>query len=131
MTIGKGIYLTDLTFIEDGNPTYLENNLVNFFKQQKIATVIQEIKQYQCQAYSITELAKFEEWLSNLETVGSAEAYNLSLKVEPRNAEEAIEKMLMEEERLREQIRVLQVRNVELEVSSFLFCRLISFRKKT
>jgi hypothetical protein len=29
-----GIYLSDLTFIEDGNPEFLEDNLINFQKQE-------------------------------------------------------------------------------------------------
>jgi hypothetical protein len=31
-----GTYLTDLTFIEDGNPDYTEKGLVNFFKHEKV-----------------------------------------------------------------------------------------------
>src|SRR3990167_1564786 len=41
-----GVYLTDLTFIEDGNPNYV-SGLINFSKCQKIASVISEIVRYQ------------------------------------------------------------------------------------
>jgi son of sevenless-like protein len=43
-----GIYLTDLTFIEDGNKDNNEMGLINFTKRKQIAAVIREIQQYQC-----------------------------------------------------------------------------------
>jgi len=44
-----GVYLTDLTFIEDGNPDRLKTDerLINFGKRQKTAEVIKEIMIYQ------------------------------------------------------------------------------------
>lgn len=42
----RGVYLTDLTFIEDGNPDYV-NELINFTKRSLIYTVISKIQQYQ------------------------------------------------------------------------------------
>ncbi|CAG8588934.1 10173_t:CDS:2 [Funneliformis caledonium] len=40
-----GLYLTDLTFIEDENPNYLKNSnkLINFAKRMKTAEVICKI----------------------------------------------------------------------------------------
>lgn len=48
-----GVYLTDLTFIEDGNPDRLrvDERLINFSKRQKTADVIQEIMVYQSTPY--------------------------------------------------------------------------------
>jgi hypothetical protein len=43
---GRGVYLTDLTFIEDGNPDYV-NELINFSKRSLIYTVIAKIQQFQ------------------------------------------------------------------------------------
>ncbi len=51
----------------------------------------------------------------NLPTISTEEAYSLSLKMEPRNPQEAVEKLLIEEARLREEVRQLQVKNAELE----------------
>ena len=39
-----GVYLSDLTFLEDGNPNFTENNHVNFHKRIMISNVIKEIK---------------------------------------------------------------------------------------
>jgi hypothetical protein len=47
-----GVYLTDLTFIEEGNKNVLERGLVNFDKCYLIAAVIGEIQQYQRMGYA-------------------------------------------------------------------------------
>jgi len=48
-----GLYLTDLTFIEDGNKDSTESGLINFFKRKQIANVIREIIQYQQTPYCL------------------------------------------------------------------------------
>ncbi|RKP06352.1 ras guanine nucleotide exchange factor domain-containing protein [Thamnocephalis sphaerospora] len=63
-----GVYLTDLTFIDDGNPDKLpKTDLINFSKYSKCADVISEIQQYQS-------------FCSDL--------YNMSLYIEPRERED-------------------------------------------
>ena len=52
---GSGMYLTDLTFIEDGNPDEI-NHLINFEKHRKVAEVIAEIQLYQQTAYNLTNI---------------------------------------------------------------------------
>jgi hypothetical protein len=47
---GRGVYLTDLTFIEDGNPDYI-NELINFSKRSLIYTVIAKIQQFQVHTF--------------------------------------------------------------------------------
>ena len=42
----SGMYLTDLTFIEDGNPDKV-GHMINFVKRRLYANVIREIQQYQ------------------------------------------------------------------------------------
>ncbi|KAJ3077984.1 hypothetical protein HK102_004817 [Quaeritorhiza haematococci] len=42
----KGVYLIDLTYMEDGNPDKIETR-INFTKREMISGVIREIQQYQ------------------------------------------------------------------------------------
>ncbi|EGG21142.1 RasGEF domain-containing protein [Cavenderia fasciculata] len=42
-----GIYLSDLTFIEEGNPDYREDTLINYTKLREIAATILSIQQFQ------------------------------------------------------------------------------------
>lgn len=49
-----GVYLRDLTFIEEGNPSYVDKtHLINFQKMKMISAVISELQEYQLpNAYS-------------------------------------------------------------------------------
>eukprot|EP00004_Rigifila_ramosa_P017979 TRINITY_DN4427_c0_g1_i3.p1 TRINITY_DN4427_c0_g1~~TRINITY_DN4427_c0_g1_i3.p1 ORF type:complete len:159 (+),score=47.82 TRINITY_DN4427_c0_g1_i3:126-602(+) len=91
-----GVYLTDLTFIEDGNKdeivvkdetTGAEHLLVNFSKRKKIAAVIQEIQRNQQTPYNLLSVEQVQRLLINLEFDDERTLYNLSLEHEPRNAE--------------------------------------------
>ncbi|KAG0170527.1 hypothetical protein DFQ28_010709, partial [Apophysomyces sp. BC1034] len=82
-----GIYLQDLTFIEDGNSNYLKktNNLVNFAKRMKTAEVIRELQQYQSTPYLLQAVPDIQEFIkTHLQSSRDDETlYNMSLKVEP------------------------------------------------
>ena len=48
-----GLFLKDLTFIEDGNATILENGLINMEKCTMVSNIIQSIQQYQELGYHL------------------------------------------------------------------------------
>lgn len=84
-----GVYLTDLTFIEDGNPDFVkkgENKLINFAKQELIYSVFDEIKQYQQTQYSIEYVEQLGAFLQQLPSNDEESLYKLSLLREPRAA---------------------------------------------
>jgi son of sevenless-like protein len=82
-----GMYLTDLTFIEDGNPDKLADGLINFAKRRRIATVILEIQQYQHTPYALQPVPAIINLLSGgLQGLDEKQAYNMSLIVEPRES---------------------------------------------
>lgn len=86
-----GVYLTDLTFIEDGIASVVKNTeLINFAKRQKTAEVIRDIQQYQNVPYTLNPVPELQEWiLDNMRTAGDVhEMYNKSLEIEPREREE-------------------------------------------
>ena len=85
------MYLTDLTFIEDGIASVVKNTeLINFTKRTKTAEVIRDIQQYQNVPYNLTEVAELRDWiLDNMRTASDVhEMYNKSLQIEPREREE-------------------------------------------
>eukprot|EP00339_Tiarina_fusa_P016163 CAMPEP_0117077720 /NCGR_PEP_ID=MMETSP0472-20121206/54785_1 /TAXON_ID=693140 ORGANISM="Tiarina fusus, Strain LIS" /NCGR_SAMPLE_ID=MMETSP0472 /ASSEMBLY_ACC=CAM_ASM_000603 /LENGTH=221 /DNA_ID=CAMNT_0004804141 /DNA_START=870 /DNA_END=1532 /DNA_ORIENTATION=- len=96
----------------------MDGNLVNFDKRYKVAAVIGEIQQYQKIGYDFPPYPQIQHWLTELESVDEEEAYSISLKVEPRNTEEAVETLLRDEEKLRAEIKALQLRNSDLEQSN-------------
>ncbi|ERF68675.1 hypothetical protein EPUS_05736 [Endocarpon pusillum Z07020] len=86
-----GVYLTDLTFIEDGIASIVKNsNLINFAKRTKTAEVIRDIQQYQNVPYSLNPVPDLQEYiLSNMREAGDVhEMYDKSLQIEPRERED-------------------------------------------
>jgi len=85
-----GTYLTDLTFIEDGNPdcfTVDENEvLINFRKRELLYKVLQEIQVYQTSRYNIEPKEPLLTYLRYLPNLDDEILYSLSLLREPRGA---------------------------------------------
>ncbi|KAI8970474.1 ras guanine nucleotide exchange factor domain-containing protein [Mycotypha africana] len=96
-----GIYLQDLTFIEDGNSNVLKQskNLINFAKRAKTAEVIREIQQYQSSLYQLKPVKELQEYIRNnlISTRDEEQLYKESLRLEPREREdEKITRLLQE-----------------------------------
>ncbi|KAK8162302.1 ras guanine nucleotide exchange factor domain-containing protein [Phyllosticta citrichinensis] len=86
-----GVYLTDLTFIEDGIPSLIKKtNLINFAKRAKTAEVIRDIQQYQNVPYPLQPVPELQDYiLTNMQSAGDVhEMYDMSLQVEPRERED-------------------------------------------
>jgi len=79
------VYLTDLTFIGDGNPDSF-GELINFKKRELECRVLQEIELYQHTTYPIEPKEPLFSYLLELPFLEEDCLYNLSLKREPRNA---------------------------------------------
>ncbi|KAI9300165.1 ras guanine nucleotide exchange factor domain-containing protein, partial [Cunninghamella echinulata] len=96
-----GIYLQDLTFIEDGNSNIItkSKDLINFAKREKTAEVIREIQQYQTLFYKLKPVEEIQEFIRNhlQSTRDEDQLYKESLKLEPREREdEKITRLLQE-----------------------------------
>ncbi|KAL6061251.1 Ras guanine nucleotide exchange factor domain-containing protein [Balamuthia mandrillaris] len=81
-----GVYLTDLTFIEDGNPDTLDG-LINFNKRVLVNRVIQEIQVYQQTPYTFDVLEPLHSFLYQLPACGDKELYTLSVQREPKGSD--------------------------------------------
>eukprot|EP00164_Ancoracysta_twista_P010056 GFYU01015047.1.p1 GENE.GFYU01015047.1~~GFYU01015047.1.p1 ORF type:complete len:854 (-),score=178.57 GFYU01015047.1:98-2584(-) len=89
-----GTFLTDLTFIEDGNKDHLPGTtLINFGKRQLVYNVIEEIQRFQNTPYSFAEVHQIQQKLNfpsmdNKERDSRQKAlYATSLQREPRGAD--------------------------------------------
>lgn len=79
------MYLTDLTFIEEGNPDMI-GALINFDKRRRIASVIKDIQQYQQEIYCLTIVGIIRGFLlAGGEYVDENMCYKLSTQIEPRD----------------------------------------------
>ncbi|KAI7886719.1 ras GEF [Lichtheimia hyalospora FSU 10163] len=87
-----GIYLQDLTFIEDGNSNFLKKSkhLINFAKRMKTAEVIRELQQYQSTPYLLQAVPDIQAFIkTHLQSSRDEETlYGLSLDLEPRERDE-------------------------------------------
>ena len=86
-----GVYLTDLTFIEDGMSSIIKKtDLINFAKRAKTAEVIREIQTYQNVSYPFRAVSELQHYiLDMMQGAGDVhEMYDRSLQVEPRERED-------------------------------------------
>ncbi|GAM23342.1 hypothetical protein SAMD00019534_065170 [Acytostelium subglobosum LB1] len=81
-----GVYLTDLTFIEDGTKNMLNNrdDLINFEKRRKISVVIREIKQYQQTPYHFRVEETTQRYVKNIPGLTEKALYKSSQLCEPK-----------------------------------------------
>ncbi|KAG5367473.1 Cell division control protein 25 [Yarrowia sp. C11] len=92
-----GVYLTDLTFVADGNPDFIkgEPKLINFSKRTKTADIVREIQQYQSIPYSFQELPEVQQRVAARfkEAPSIDDQYETSLALEPRDKQPSNDKM--------------------------------------
>jgi len=84
-----GTYLTDLTFIEEGNQPFYKG-LINFHKRKLIYDVIEKVMRYQVMPYNFTAVNQIQSLLIDLKRFSvdkEEDLYNFSIEREPKNAE--------------------------------------------
>ena len=98
-----GVYLTTLTFINDGAEDKLAGKMINFRKRQKAAEVIQDIKRWQAKPYNFQTVASVltyleESFQSYQDGIDYGDQFwNLSLEREPREREDEKMARLLQE----------------------------------
>jgi hypothetical protein len=82
-----GVFLQDLTFIEDGNADTMEHCLINFAKRRMIYKSILSIKQFQQIPYNYSTVDPIRDFItSNIESsslLSEEDMFNISKKLEP------------------------------------------------
>lgn len=85
-----GMYLSDLTFMEDGNPDEMPpagSKIINFGKHYMIYRAIDQLRKYQTSAkFNITKHEPIHTFLYELPVLSEEELYSLSMLREPRDA---------------------------------------------
>lgn len=87
-----GMYLQDLTFIDDGNNDFIdeEKGIINFDKRMKLATIISVIQRLQQEPYKLAPIHEMVENLRDLqgfEGDHEATAYKISKHIESKSGE--------------------------------------------
>ena len=116
-----GMWLSDLTFLEDGNADETQDGLINFAKYDLIARVLADVSQFQLMRYQLVPVDIIQSYIRNkLESaLDEEEAYRRSLAVEPRNRPTPdINQLADENAKLKDTIRSLNRKVASLEASS-------------
>jgi son of sevenless-like protein len=98
-----GVFLTTLTFVQDGSKDALPGNLINFRKRQKASEVIQDIKRWQSQPHNFQPLPNVLMFIEESLHVFNDQVdigdhfWNLSLEREPREREDEKMARLLQE----------------------------------
>jgi len=80
-----GMYLTDLTFVEEGNTDFItEHKLINFDKRRRYAHVIREVTRFQHHPYCYEIVPAIFKFLGKMSNYDEKKLYSLSLQHEPR-----------------------------------------------
>lgn len=86
------MYLTDLTFIEDGNTDVVrigDRSLINWTKRTLVYSVIGDVQQYQNPPYKLVRIPQLQDLLERTvygDRVSDDLLYSRSLEHEPRGA---------------------------------------------
>jgi len=86
-----GVHLSDLTFIEEGNPDKM-GNLINFSKRKLVSKQISQLQQYQSTPYNLDPVPRIIKIVSKPVNATDDDLYKLSLLREPRNANKTAKK---------------------------------------
>jgi len=79
-----GLYLTDFTFIDEGNQDTTPEGLINFYKRRLLAERILQIKRYQAHPYNLEPVPAIREYFKkNLQWVDESTLWKMSMEVEP------------------------------------------------
>ena len=85
-TVRSGVYLSDLMFIDQGNPDSFDNGLINFDKQLLVYEIIREITIYQNHEYSLHKQNPLYSSLLGIPFLDADSLYNLSILREPKKS---------------------------------------------
>lgn len=82
-----GMFLTDLTFIEDGNPDYLDDDktIINVAKRMQYSQIIKDIQMYQQTPYLLQPVPMIADFLNQLNPPTQEQVYDTSLTIKARS----------------------------------------------
>ena len=83
----SGVYLSDLTFIDEGNPDVLEERYINFDKYDMTYNALREVLVFQQSRYEFVPNFLLQNYFYALPALDEKTLYNISLFVEPRGAD--------------------------------------------
>jgi hypothetical protein len=85
LTICRGVYLTDLVFIEDGNSNQIGRRF-NFAKHRLVYNIVITVQRYQKFPYNLAVVPLIQQYFDNAPKLEEKKLFAMSLECEPRSA---------------------------------------------
>lgn len=81
-----GVFLRDLTFIEDGNESLINGNQINFEKTKLLGSLIKDFTDMQRKEHSLRKVSAIYDFFAGIIVPNNVDEsiYRLSLVVEPK-----------------------------------------------
>ena len=79
-----GMFLTDLTFLEDGNPNFIDGKINFCYKFNRISLSISQLLKFQVYEYPVEPDANYAKMFDNLPVISSHDAFAKSEEIETR-----------------------------------------------
>jgi son of sevenless-like protein len=80
------VFLSDLTFIEQGNMNTVHHGLINWEKRKLIYSIVSQVRLYQQAPYTFEKNPLIQSFFANFVILDENEMYKKSLLREPRDA---------------------------------------------
>ena len=80
----SGLYMSDLTFTDNGNPNFHSDGLVNFSKCRLIYNQVRDLVLRQDKPYNFEEVPALHEGITKFHFLDTDVLYDVSLQREPR-----------------------------------------------
>lgn len=78
----KGLYLRDLTYIEDGNADLLENGHCNMEKMRMKTAILKDVRYHQRRRYDFPPASKIESYLYSMKVLDPPAIQKISSTIE-------------------------------------------------
>ncbi|KNC54245.1 uncharacterized protein AMSG_12312, partial [Thecamonas trahens ATCC 50062] len=80
-----GLFLTDLTFADDGNTDHVGEDMINMEKARMVTRIVSELQGYYAGYYALAPLLSVQRFIFNAPVQDEKSLYTTSLRVEPRS----------------------------------------------
>jgi len=79
-----GVFLQDITFIDDGNPSYIGEELLNWEKFQRFSNCLSDMQKFLYVKFDFKPVPEIQDCIKCIKVFDDKEVYQISLAVEPR-----------------------------------------------
>jgi len=81
-----GIILTDLTFVNDGNPDYGHWGFFNLAKRRKQYEILKQVSRFKEKGFVFLPVAALQDYIKTIQPLSEDERYSLAIALSTKSA---------------------------------------------